>query len=98
MCIKFSTDMHLSTTLLMCVRCVIRACVVRACVCDSRVVDVDISRNGTDETDQFLIGGNPHPTMPLGQPAWRTQRPERERERKKRRVGERKKSRERKRR
>lgn len=41
----------------------------------SRVIDVDSGWNGADKSNQFLAGDNPDSTVPLGQPARRTQRP-----------------------
>lgn len=43
---------------------------------NSRVVDVNISRDGADEANQLLIGGDPHPAVPLREPAGGPQRPD----------------------
>lgn len=48
------------------------------CCVHLHVVDTDVSRNGTDEADQLLVRVNPHPTMPLGQPARGPQGPEKD--------------------
>lgn len=40
------------------------------------VIDVDGGRNGTDKANQLLVGVNPHSTVPLRQPARRSQGPE----------------------
>lgn len=40
------------------------------------VIDVNGGRNGTDKADQLLVGVNPHSTVPLRQPARRSQGPE----------------------
>lgn len=46
------------------------------CCVHLHIVDTDVSRNGTDEAYQLLVGVDPHPTMPLGQPARGPQGPE----------------------
>lgn len=48
----------------------------------SRVIDMDVCRNGTDEPHQLLIRGDPDTTVPMGQPTWWTQRPYSERDQK----------------
>lgn len=41
----------------------------------SRVIDVDGGWNRADKSHQLLAGDHSDPTVPLGQPAWRTQCP-----------------------
>lgn len=40
------------------------------------IVDANVGWNGADESHKLLVGVHPHTTMPLWQPAWRSQRPE----------------------
>lgn len=42
-----------------------------------RVIDAYVCRDGTDEADQLLVGGNSHSAVPLWQPARWTQSPAR---------------------
>lgn len=46
-----------------------------SCEQNLRFIDVDGGRNRTDKPNQLLAGDHSDTTVPLGQPAWGTQRP-----------------------